>query len=121
MRGNSGGTGGDGGDGMNRDDQAGFARAWKIDPFSSAIWFPDWKELEGELGDLLFTVVNLARVVNVDPELALRATSRRFVDRVELAERLAGEAGESWAELGLDAQEAWYVRAKEQLAADLDR
>lgn len=74
-----------------------------------------------ELGDLLFTVVNLARIVNVDPELALRATSKRFVDRVELAERLAREDGETWAELDLDAQETWYVRAKDRLAADLDR
>jgi len=73
-----------------------------------------------ELGDLLFTVVNLARVVNVDPELALRATSKRFVDRVETAEQLAVEAGQSWADLDLDAQETWYVRAKERLAADRD-
>ena len=57
-------------------------------------------------------------VVNVDPELALRATSRRFVARVELAEQLAAEAGETWAELDLDAQERWYDRAKEQLDAD---
>ena len=66
-----------------------------------------------ELGDLLFTVVNVARVVNVDPELALRATSKRFVARVELAERLAAEAGETWSELDLDAQERWYGRAKD--------
>ena len=71
-----------------------------------------------ELGDLLFTVVNLARVVNVDPELALRATSKRFVDRVETAEQLAAEAGQTWAELDLDAQEAWYVRAKERLVTE---
>ena len=71
-----------------------------------------------ELGDLLFTVVNLARVVNVDPELALRATSKRFVDRVETAEQLAVEAGQSWADLDLDAQETWYVRAKERLATE---
>ena len=71
-----------------------------------------------ELGDLLFTVVNVARVVNVDPELALRATSRRFVARVELAERNAAEAGETWAELGLAAQERWYVHAKKHLVAD---
>jgi MazG family protein len=70
-----------------------------------------------ELGDLLFTVVNVARVVNVDPELALRTTSKRFVARVELAERLAGEAGEAWTSLDLDAQETWYDRAKRQLAA----
>ncbi len=69
----------------------------------------------GELGDLLFTVVNLARVVNVDPELALRATTRRFVARVEAAERLAAVEGEAWADLSLDAQDAWYRRAKERL------
>jgi MazG family protein len=71
-----------------------------------------------EIGDLLFTVVNVARVANVDPELALRATSGRFVERVELAERLADEAGDTWSELDLDAQEAWYVRAKRRLAGD---
>jgi MazG family protein len=70
-----------------------------------------------EVGDLLFTIVNLARVVNVDPELALRATSSRWVARVELAEQLAAAAGETWAELELDAQERWYVQAKEHLAS----
>ena len=59
---------------------------------------PD-RRVEQELGDLLFTVVNLARFVNVDPELALRGTTGRFGERVELAERLAAEAGETWAEL----------------------
>ena len=71
-----------------------------------------------ELGDILFTVVNLARVVNVDPELALRATSKRFVERVERAEQLAAEAGQTWTELDLAAQETWYVRAKERLATE---
>jgi MazG family protein len=68
-----------------------------------------------EVGDLLFTVVNVARRLNVDPELALRSTSRRFVDRVELAEQLAAEAGEDWRELDLEAQDRWYERAKAQL------
>ena len=67
-----------------------------------------------EIGDALFTIVNVARKLNVDPELALRTTSLRFVERVELAERLAAEAGETWAELDLDAQERWYVEAKRQ-------
>ena len=65
-----------------------------------------------EIGDLLFTVVNLARVVNVDPELAVRATTGRFVARVERAEQLATEEGLSWGELDLEAQNAWYERAK---------
>jgi len=69
-----------------------------------------------EVGDLLFTVVNVARRLNVDPELALRATTRRFTRRVELAAELADASGEDWKNLDLDAQDAYYDRAKESLA-----
>jgi MazG family protein len=68
-----------------------------------------------ELGDVLFTVVNVARRLNVDPELALRATTRRFVERVDLAADLAAAEGQEWRELELDAQDAYYERAKESL------
>ncbi len=67
-----------------------------------------------EVGDALFAIVNAARKLNVDPELALRATSLRFVDRVELAEQLAAEVGDTWTTLGVEAQERWYVAAKRQ-------
>jgi nucleoside triphosphate diphosphatase len=69
-----------------------------------------------ELGDLLFTIVNVARKANVDPELALRATTARFVDRVVRAEELASDAGEDWTELSLDDQDRYYDKAKEQLS-----
>jgi len=72
---------------------------------------PDLR-VQDELGDLLFSVVNVARFVNVDPELALRRATHRSRDRIELAERLAAEAGETWTELDLDGQERWYQRAK---------
>jgi MazG family protein len=71
-----------------------------------------------EVGDLLFTVVNVARRLNVDPELALRGTTRRFVERVERAAELAAAAGEDWRTLGLDAQDAYYEQAKRELAAE---
>jgi MazG family protein len=74
---------------------------------------PDAK-VAHEVGDLLFTVVNLARRLNVDPELALRATNARFVARVERAEALAAAAGETWASLPLEEQDRWYERAKEE-------
>ena len=66
-----------------------------------------------EIGDLLFTVINLARALNVDPELALRATTARFVDRVERAAALAGDDGLDWRALGLEEQDRYYRLAKE--------
>jgi MazG family protein len=72
---------------------------------------PD-SEVEHELGDLLFTVVNLARRLNVDPELALRATNRRFVRRVERAAELAARDGSDWKALDLEDQDRYYDLAK---------
>ena len=76
---------------------------------------PD-RDVFHELGDVLFTVVNVARRLNVDPELALRATTRRFTTRVEAAADLAEEEGVDWRGLDLEAQDAYYERAKETLA-----
>jgi uncharacterized protein YabN with tetrapyrrole methylase and pyrophosphatase domain len=69
-----------------------------------------------EIGDLLFTIVNVARRVNVDPELALRQTSARFTSRIEEAQRLAAEHGDDWTSLGLEAQDRYYEQAKERTA-----
>ncbi len=68
-----------------------------------------------EVGDVLFAAVNVARRLNVDPELALRWMSDRFVARVERAERLAAGEGKRFAELGLEEQDAYFDRAKEAL------
>jgi MazG family protein len=70
-----------------------------------------------EVGDLLFTVVNVARRLNVDPELALRATTARWLARVERAVELAAEGGVDWTTLDLDGQEHWYERAKAERAS----
>jgi XTP/dITP diphosphohydrolase/tetrapyrrole methylase family protein/MazG family protein/ATP diphosphatase len=67
-----------------------------------------------EVGDVLFAAVNVARRLNVDPELALRAMSRRFVERVERAERYAAEEGKSFADLDLTEQDRYFDRAKEE-------
>jgi len=72
---------------------------------------PDARHFE-EAGDVLFAAVNVARRLNVDPELALRAASERFVARVEEAERLALGEGRDFASLPLDEQDRYYDRAK---------
>jgi len=66
-----------------------------------------------ELGDVLFAAVNVARRLNVDPELELRAATARFRARVEGAEKLAEADGLAWRELPLDEQDAYFDRAKE--------
>jgi MazG family protein len=68
-----------------------------------------------ELGDVLFAAVNTARKLGVDPELALRQATLRFVERVEAAERLAADDGREFAALPLDEQDAYFERAKESL------
>jgi MazG family protein len=76
---------------------------------------PD-RDVFAEVGDLLFTIVNVARRLNVDPELALRSTSRRFRARVEHASELAAREGDDWGGLDLEAQDAYYERAKKDLS-----
>jgi MazG family protein len=66
-----------------------------------------------ELGDVLFAAVNVARRLNVDPELELRAAAKRFRARVDQAGRLAAADGKDWTQLSLEEQDGYYDRAKE--------
>jgi len=66
-----------------------------------------------ELGDLLFAAVNVARRLNADPELELRAATARFRARVEEAERRAAAEGKDWAGLPLEEQDRYFDLAKE--------
>ena len=65
-----------------------------------------------ELGDLLFAVVNVARKLKVDPELALRSASERFRARVTAASDLAASDGGSWDDLPPEQQLSYYARAR---------
>ena len=65
-----------------------------------------------EMGDVFFAAVNVARRLNVDPELALRTMTKRFVDRVERAEEFAAAEGKSFTDLALDEQDGYFDRAK---------
>jgi uncharacterized protein YabN with tetrapyrrole methylase and pyrophosphatase domain len=74
---------------------------------------PDPRVFE-ELGDVLFAAVNVARRLNVDPELALRTMARRFADRVERAEELAAADGRRFTALTLDEKDRYFDAAKEE-------
>ena len=68
-----------------------------------------------ELGDVLFAAVNVARRLEVDPELELRQRRTALPRRVEVAEELAAREGENWSELPLERQDAYFDQAKEAM------
>lgn len=72
-------------------------------------------ELEAELGDLLFAVVNLCRKAGVHPALALDRANAKFVRRFSAMERLAGERGIEVASAGLAVLDGLWdeVKARE--------
>jgi MazG family protein len=74
----------------------------------------DPDRLAAEVGDLLFSVINLARKLKVDPELALRRSALSFRERVETAARSAGEDGRVFEDMDLSEQESYYQRAKKE-------
>lgn len=73
---------------------------------------PGSPEAADEIGDLLFTVVNLARKQGIDAEEALRATCRKFIARFEAMEGEAASAGRDVADLDITEMEALWQRAK---------
>jgi MazG family protein len=69
-------------------------------------------ELEDELGDLLFVLVNLARFVKVDPEQALRKTNAKFRRRFGFIEQKLAERGRKVQESNIQEMEALWQEAK---------
>jgi MazG family protein len=70
------------------------------------------RDVEGEVGDLLFALVNYARHLGVDPEAALRRSNEKFVRRFRHVERRLAEAGLSGTDAGLEQMDAWWEEAK---------
>jgi len=73
------------------------------------------EEREKELGDLLFSVVNLARWLDVDAESALREACQRFTQRFSTMEVLCQKQGLSLSDLSLAEQDALWEKVKERL------
>lgn len=73
------------------------------------------EEIENELGDLLFSLVNLARFLKTNPEDALRRATNRFIDRFHLVEAQAAEKGRSLREMTLAEMDELWDEAKRRL------
>jgi ATP diphosphatase len=72
----------------------------------------DRDRIEDEIGDLLFSVTNLARHFGIDPERALRGTNAKFERRFRAVEQALGEQDRSLDEASLEEMERHWVAAK---------
>ncbi len=70
--------------------------------------------IEGEIGDLLFAAVNLARFVHVDPEIALKKANAKFVKRFQAMERLAESSGRKLADIPRAEMESLWEAVKHE-------
>ena len=75
-------------------------------------------QMENELGDLLFSIVNYARFLDVDPETALERTNKKFIARFTKMEQQAISEGKPLAEMSLAEMDAIWNSIKKQKEAD---
>ncbi|WP_031528653.1 nucleoside triphosphate pyrophosphohydrolase [Dyadobacter crusticola] len=71
------------------------------------------KEAEGEFGDLLFSLVNYSRFVDINPETALERTNKKFIRRFQYLEEASKADGKSLSDMTLEEMDAYWNKAKE--------
>lgn len=72
------------------------------------------EDIEAEFGDLMFSIINAARLYGVNPENALERTNRKFISRFNYIEEKAKEAGRKLVEMTLDEMDALWNEAKKE-------
>ncbi|MBT8183255.1 MAG: nucleoside triphosphate pyrophosphohydrolase [Eudoraea sp.] len=71
------------------------------------------EKVEAEFGDVLFSMVNYARFLNINPENALERTNKKFIKRFQYLESRAKQAGRSLKEMSLDEMDVYWEEAKQ--------
>ena len=72
----------------------------------------DMEKAEGEFGDLLFSLINYARFININPENALEKTNRKFIKRFQYLESKATELKKSLSDMTLSEMDVFWNEAK---------
>lgn len=85
----------------------------EISEFDNAIETGDSKMVEDEFGDLLFTMVNLSRFIGVDPEEALRKSTKKFIRRFNGVEKLVNEQNLKIEDLRQEELDNFWKQVKE--------
>jgi XTP/dITP diphosphohydrolase len=72
----------------------------------------DQDKMEAEFGDVLFSMINYARFLNINPEDALERTNKKFIKRFQYLESKAGELGKPLMEMTLTEMDVFWNEAK---------
>jgi tetrapyrrole methylase family protein/MazG family protein len=72
----------------------------------------DQEKASGEFGDLLFSLINYARFIDINPEEALERTNIKFISRFQYLERAAKAAGKNLSEMSLAEMDVYWEEAK---------
>lgn len=70
------------------------------------------QDIESEFGDLIFSLINLSRFIDVDPETALEKTNRKFKNRFQLMEKMAAEKKRQLKDMTLKEMDALWNQTK---------
>lgn len=70
------------------------------------------EETEQEFGDLMFSMINLSRFIDVDPESALERTNKKFISRFQFLERKVAEQGKNLSDMTLEEMDLIWNEAK---------
>lgn len=84
----------------------------EVDELREAVAKGDQAHIHEEIGDLLFTIANIARKVNVNPEEALQSTNRKFMSRFEAMESRVRERDQTLDQLELEEMDKLWDEAK---------
>ncbi|GAB6184083.1 nucleoside triphosphate pyrophosphohydrolase [Thermodesulfovibrio hydrogeniphilus] len=84
----------------------------EISELRDAVNSGDKEKVEEELGDVLFSIVNLARFLKIDPETALRKTNRKFEERFKKLESIVKEQGKDLKDMTLSEMDEIWEKVK---------
>ncbi len=84
----------------------------EFDELDEAVSDKTQDEVESELGDILFSIINLSRFLKVDPESALERTNKKFIRRFQYLEEKVKQEGRELADLRLSEMDRYWEEAK---------
>lgn len=84
----------------------------EISELEDALKTKEKKKIQEEIGDLLFSIVNLSRHLGINPELALKNTNEKFIERFRFLEKKVKEEGKKWEDLTLEDMDKWWEISK---------